>query len=57
MDLFAELSDDELSVWCEAAEIKEIPAGTVMAKQDETRTGLMLLLQGTIEALRPGRHR
>jgi signal transduction histidine kinase len=51
MDLFAELSDDELSVWCEAAEIEEIPAGTVMAQQNETRTGLVLILQGTIEAL------
>ena len=51
MDLFTELSDDELRVWCEAAEIHDIPAGTVMAKQDETRTGLVLILDGTIEAL------
>jgi signal transduction histidine kinase len=51
MDLFTELSDDELAVWCEAAEVHHIPSGTLMAKQDETRTGLVLILQGTIEAL------
>ncbi len=51
MDLFADLSDEELQAWCDAAVLKEIPAGTVYAKQDETRTGLILILQGTIEAL------
>jgi signal transduction histidine kinase len=51
MDLFSDLSDDELAVWCDAAEIQHIPGGTVMAKQDETRTGLVLILEGTIEAL------
>jgi signal transduction histidine kinase len=52
IDLFTELSDEELQSWCDAAELKEkIPAGTVMAKQDETRTGLILILEGTMEAL------
>ncbi len=51
IDLFTELSDDELQTWCDAAEVHEILAGTVMAKQDETRTGLILILEGTIEAL------
>jgi signal transduction histidine kinase len=51
MDLFADLSDEELETWCQAAQVHEIPAGTVMAKQDETRTGLVLVLKGTIEAL------
>jgi signal transduction histidine kinase len=51
MDLFTELSDEELAVWCEAADLHDIPAGTVMAKQHETRTGLVLILQGTVEAL------
>ncbi|MFZ1996476.1 MAG: ATP-binding protein [Solirubrobacteraceae bacterium] len=51
IDLFTELSDEELQTWCDAAELKDIPAGTVMAKQDETKTGLILVLQGTIEAL------
>jgi signal transduction histidine kinase len=51
IDLFTELSDQELEAWCEAAELHDIPAGTVMAKQDQTRTGLVLILEGTIEAL------
>jgi signal transduction histidine kinase len=51
MDLFADLSDDELQAWCDAAVLKDIPAGTVYARQDETRTGLILILEGTIEAL------
>jgi signal transduction histidine kinase len=51
IDLFADLSDEELQQWCDAAVLKDIPAGTVYAKQDETRTGLVLILQGTIEAL------
>jgi len=51
IDLFSDLSDEELQQWCDAAVLKEIPAGTVYAKQDETRTGLILVLEGTIEAL------
>jgi signal transduction histidine kinase len=51
MDLFADLSDDELQAWCDAAVVKDVPAGTVYARQDETRTGLILILKGTIEAL------
>jgi len=51
MDLFADLSDDELQAWCDAAVLKDIPAGTVYARQDETKTGLILILEGTIEAL------
>ena len=51
IDLFAGLTDEELQQWCDDAELKEIPSGTVYAKQDETRTGLVLVLQGTIEAL------
>jgi len=51
IDLFADLSDEELQAWCDAAVLKNIPAGTVYAKQDETRTGLILILEGTIEAL------
>jgi signal transduction histidine kinase len=51
IDLFAELSDEELQTWCDAAELKDLPAGTVYARQDETKTGLIIILQGTIEAL------
>jgi signal transduction histidine kinase len=51
IDLFTELSDEELATWADAADVHELPAGTVMAKQDETKTGLVLILEGTIEAL------
>jgi signal transduction histidine kinase len=51
VDLFTELSDDELEAWCEAAELHDLPANTVYARQDETKTGLILILKGTIEAL------
>ncbi len=51
IDLFSELSDEELQMWCDAAQLKDIPAGTVYARQDETKTGLILILEGTIEAL------
>jgi signal transduction histidine kinase len=51
IDLFAELSDEELQTWCDSAELKDLPAGTVYARQDETKTGLIIILQGTIEAL------
>jgi signal transduction histidine kinase len=51
IDLFAELSDEELQTWCDAAELKDLPAGTVYARQDETKTGLIVILKGTIEAL------
>ena len=51
IDLFTELSDEELQTWCDAAELHDLPAGAVYARQDETKTGLVLILQGTIEAL------
>jgi signal transduction histidine kinase len=51
IDLFSDLSEEELQAWCDAAVLKDIPDGTVYAKQDETKTGLILILEGTIEAL------
>jgi signal transduction histidine kinase len=51
IDLFTELTDEELEAWCEAAELHDLPAGAVYARQDETKTGLVLILKGTIEAL------
>src|ERR1700749_683050 len=51
IDLFADLTDEELEAWAEPAELKDLPDATVYAKQDETKTGLILILEGTIEAL------
>ncbi|HEY1567896.1 MAG TPA: ATP-binding protein [Solirubrobacteraceae bacterium] len=51
IDLFTELTDEELEAWSEAAVLKNLPDGTVYARQDETKTGLILILEGAIEAL------
>jgi signal transduction histidine kinase len=51
IDLFTELTDEELEAWSEAAVLKDLPDGTVYARQDETKTGLILILEGAIEAL------
>src|ERR1700761_8589239 len=49
IDLFADLSEEQLQAWCDAAALKDIPAGTVYARQDETKTGLILILEGPTE--------
>lgn len=51
IDLFDGLTSDELGAWAGAATVHEVPTGTVIAEQDRTRTGLVLVLEGTIEAL------
>jgi signal transduction histidine kinase len=51
LDLFAELTDDQLESWAAVAELEEVPADTIIAKQGEPAPGLTLLLRGTIEAL------
>jgi signal transduction histidine kinase len=51
IDLFDGLSDAELETWAAAAELSRVPAGAVVGVQGETRTGLVLILEGTIEAL------
>ena len=51
VDLFAELSDDELGEWAQAAELHEAPPGDRIAEFGEPSTGLTLLLQGRLEML------
>jgi signal transduction histidine kinase len=51
LDLFAELTDEQLESWAAVAELEEVPADTIVAKQGEAAPGLTLLLRGTIEAL------
>ena len=51
VDLFDDLTDAELERWAAVAELREATAGTVLAEQNETRTGFVLVLEGTIEAL------
>jgi signal transduction histidine kinase len=51
LDLFSELSDEQLEPWAAAAALAELPAGTMVAEQGERPRGVTLLLAGTIEAL------
>ncbi|MGO9956279.1 MAG: cyclic nucleotide-binding domain-containing protein, partial [Solirubrobacteraceae bacterium] len=51
IDLFDELGDAELETWAGAATLRDVAAGAVIAEQEETVTGLILLLEGTIETL------
>ena len=51
VDLFDDLSDDELAPWVEAAVPDEVPEGTILAEQDEPVAGLTLLLEGTARSM------
>ncbi len=51
LDLFAELTDEQLEAWAAAAEVQEHPAGTMLAEQGAPSPGVTLLLKGTAEAL------
>ena len=51
IDLFDGVSDEDLAAWADAAVLREETAGTLLAEQDKTTTGLVLVLKGTIEAL------
>jgi signal transduction histidine kinase len=51
VDLFDDLDDAQLQAWAAAATLREAPAGAVLAEQGVTVTGLILVLEGTIEAL------
>ena len=51
IDLFDGLSDAELQRWADAAASRDVPAGATLLDEGEDSVGLILLLQGTIEAL------
>lgn len=51
VDLFTECSDGQLAIWAAAAQRQDVARGTELAQQGETFTGLVLVLEGTIEAL------
>ncbi len=51
VDLFDDLSDEELAPWVEAAVPDEVPEGTILAEQDQTVEGLTLLLEGTARSM------
>jgi signal transduction histidine kinase len=51
MALFADLDEPQLREWQRAAELGSATAGETIAREGETFTGLILLLEGTAEGL------
>ncbi len=51
IDLFEGLPDTELARWADAAEIRELPAGALVAEQGQTVPAFHLVLEGSLEAL------
>jgi signal transduction histidine kinase len=51
IDLFADLDEEQLGHWARAAEVSDVPAGTDVRVPDEEPRGVILLLDGVIEAL------
>ena len=51
IDLFEDLSEDQLAVWAAAAYPRTLAPGDVIAEQGAPSTGLHLLLEGRVEAL------
>jgi signal transduction histidine kinase len=51
IDLFDELSDEELARWASVAQVRDVPVGEVFAAPTEALRGMTLLLDGTAQAL------
>lgn len=51
IDLFDDLADEHLGPWAEAAVPFDVPPGEVLAEPTEPARGLLLVLEGTAEAL------
>jgi signal transduction histidine kinase len=51
VDLLADLSDEQLRPWAQAADHRMVAAGTILVEADAEPIGLVLLLKGTIEGL------
>ena len=52
IDLFEGLDDAELRRWADAAEVRELRAGDVLAEQGQLAEAFHLLLEGSVRALR-----
>jgi signal transduction histidine kinase len=50
VDLFEDLSDEQLAEWVAVARTYRVPAGEVIAEQGEQNRGLELLLEGSAQA-------
>jgi signal transduction histidine kinase len=51
IDLFDDLDDDELGRWASVAQVREVPAGEVIAEPAQPVPGLILLLEGTVQTM------
>jgi signal transduction histidine kinase len=51
VDLFDEIDDEELARWAAVANVRDVPAGEIIAQPSEAVSGLILLLEGTAQAL------
>ncbi len=51
IDLFDELDDEHLALWQEVAEIRNVPADTVVAEPHQPAVGVFLLLDGVVQGL------
>ena len=52
IDLFDDLDDDQLALWQEVAEIREVPADTIVAEAgDADGSRFLLLLSGVVQGL------
>jgi signal transduction histidine kinase len=53
VDLFDDLSDEELRAWAAAAELRHVEPGVVVAVHGEEPEGMVCLLEGTMQTLIP----
>ncbi len=51
IDLFEELSDDDLARWAQVAVVRNADEGEVIVEQGQSTFGFMLLLEGEMQAL------
>jgi signal transduction histidine kinase len=48
IDLLAELSDEQLQLWSDAAELYEVQAGATVSREGEESLGTILIFEGTL---------
>jgi signal transduction histidine kinase len=53
IDLFDGLTDDELSTWAQEASLQEAEPGTRLTETGDRESGVILLLDGTLDMLAP----
>ena len=48
IDLLSELSDEQLQLWSDAAELYEVPGGSTISREGEESLGTILVFEGTL---------